>query len=264
MDQNDTIPSETVPGPPTPRPERPPSPPKIWGFWATLGWGAGAFVVLAAGQLVTAVFYLAWEKHLHPGLRIDLAGIGQNGPLVAVVTIASVPLLLGYLAWPIRLSRTSLRDYLALHRPAPSDIGIGLAGLVALLVAQSISAAIAGQATPPFMTETYASGRAAGLLPLLAVGFGMAAPIAEESLFRGFLYRGFAQRLGAPAAILITAAAWATMHVQYDLFFIAQILALGLYLGWVRWKSGSTLLTMLLHATVNSLALIGLALGGGS
>ena len=41
------------------------------------------------------------------------------------------------------------------------------------------------------------------------------------------------------------------IHVQYDWFLIAQVFAFGLLFGWVRWATGSTILTMLLHALVN-------------
>jgi membrane protease YdiL (CAAX protease family) len=42
------------------------------------------------------------------------------------------------------------------------------------------------------------------------------------------------------------------MHTQYELFFLTQIFVLGLLLGWIRWRSGSTLLTIMLHALVNA------------
>ena len=34
-------------------------------------------------------------------------------------------------------------------------------------------------------------------------------------------------------------------------FVIAQVFVAGLLLGWMRWATGSTLLTMLLHALIN-------------
>jgi hypothetical protein len=39
--------------------------------------------------------------------------------------------------------------------------------------------------------------------------------------------------------------------VQYDWFFLAQVFGLGLLFGWLRWRSGSTLLTIMLHMFVN-------------
>ena len=57
-------------------------------------------------------------------------------------------------------------------------------------------------------------------------------------------------------AILIPSAIWAAMHVQYEVFFIVQIFMLGLVFGVLRWKSGSTSLTILLHAIVNLSSLL--------
>jgi uncharacterized protein len=44
---------------------------------------------------------------------------------------------------------------------------------------------------------------------------------------------------------------WASLHVQYDWTGIVQIFAIGLFLGFMRWRSGSTLLTFFLHALFN-------------
>jgi membrane protease YdiL (CAAX protease family) len=51
----------------------------------------------------------------------------------------------------------------------------------------------------------------------------------------------------------------ALMHAQYQWFFVGEIFALGLALGWLRARSGSTILTFALHATVNGLALLEMA-----
>jgi membrane protease YdiL (CAAX protease family) len=46
------------------------------------------------------------------------------------------------------------------------------------------------------------------------------------------------------------------MHVQYDWFTLGQIFCIGLLLGWLRWASGSTLLTIVLHILANLTATI--------
>jgi hypothetical protein len=90
----------------------------------------------------------------------------------------------------------------------------------------------------------------------LAVALIVAAPLMEEFLFRGFLFRGYApSSLGIAGAILLTSAGWAAMHVQYETFYIVQIFLLGCAFGWLRWRSGSTALTVILHAMVNAAAL---------
>ena len=83
------------------------------------------------------------------------------------------------------------------------------------------------------------------------------APVGEELMFRGFLYRGWARTPQAVLpAILAISTIWAGVHVQYDWFGMLQILIIGLILGWVRSRSGSTLLTMLLHGLVNAWATV--------
>ena len=83
------------------------------------------------------------------------------------------------------------------------------------------------------------------------------APISEEVAFRGFIFRGLsASWLGVSGTLIATSAAWASMHVQYDAYTLAQIFLIGLLLGWIRWASGSTLLTIMLHMLANLTACI--------
>src|SRR5262249_2675623 len=79
----------------------------------------------------------------------------------------------------------------------------------------------------------------------------------EEAMFRGFLFRGWARSArGAFPAIVVISAIWAVIHVQYDWFGIAQIFCTGLLLGWVRWRSGSALLTLAMHGAMNAWATV--------
>ncbi|HEV7601991.1 MAG TPA: CPBP family intramembrane glutamic endopeptidase [Bradyrhizobium sp.] len=55
---------------------------------------------------------------------------------------------------------------------------------------------------------------------------------------------------------MLTSAVWALMHGQYDGFVIVQIFASGLFFGWLRWRTGSTLLTIILHMLANLTACV--------
>ena len=57
-------------------------------------------------------------------------------------------------------------------------------------------------------------------------------------------------RLAWPV-ILVTAALLAIIHIQLDWLLIGQVFAFGVLFGWARWATGSTFLTMMLHAVVN-------------
>ena len=86
----------------------------------------------------------------------------------------------------------------------------------------------------------------------MSLGAIVVAPAGEEIMFRGFLFRGWARsERSAWPAIIVISVLWAGLHVQYDWTGVAQIFVIGLFLGWMRWRSGSTLLTFVLHALFN-------------
>jgi hypothetical protein len=104
----------------------------------------------------------------------------------------------------------------------------------------------------PFQLQSYTSAVAEGWLPAMLFAAIIVAPAGEEIMFRGFLFRGWArsERSTWPAIVAISVC-WAVLHLQYDWTGILQIFVIGLFLGWTRWRSGSTLLTFLLHALFN-------------
>jgi membrane protease YdiL (CAAX protease family) len=88
-------------------------------------------------------------------------------------------------------------------------------------------------------------------LPGMLVTVLLSAGFAEEVVFRGFLFRGLAKPGWEVHAIGGIALAWALLHIQYDWLGTAQVFLIGLMLGWFRWASGSTLLTIGMHVLIN-------------
>ncbi|MFY9694711.1 MAG: CPBP family intramembrane glutamic endopeptidase, partial [Xanthobacteraceae bacterium] len=103
-----------------------------------------------------------------------------------------------------------------------------------------------------FQSQSYTTAVAEGWLPAMLFAAIIVAPAGEEILFRGFLFRGFV-RSGRPVwpGIIATAVLFAVPHVQYDWVGVLQILVVGLFLAWMRLRSGSIVLTFLLHALFN-------------
>ena len=64
---------------------------------------------------------------------------------------------------------------------------------------------------------------------------------------------------GGWGAILLTSTLWSVIHVQYDLYGVANIFAAGLLLGYARLKTNSILPTILMHALMNLAATIQVA-----
>jgi membrane protease YdiL (CAAX protease family) len=86
---------------------------------------------------------------------------------------------------------------------------------------------------------------------LRVVGIGVLGPVAEELIFRGFLYQLVLPRLGVAAAIAVTAVVWAVLHVQYHFWIIVLILIDGLLLGAARHQTRSILAPTLMHIVWN-------------
>ena len=82
------------------------------------------------------------------------------------------------------------------------------------------------------------------------------APILEEFIFRGFLFSQLRITLGNWGAISLSSLAWTSLHFQYELKILFILFVLGLFLGFLRWKSNSLFLVMALHAVNNLVALI--------
>jgi CAAX protease family protein len=221
--------------------------PQPWGRWATLGFG---FIALLGSQAV-ALLALTWWYGVGLARMPDFSG---DGVAVSIIIFVSVPMQLAVLVLCAQ-GRGGAVAYLGLTLPRRSELGIGIALTIALIVLGNIVSWFAGHTiVTPFQTDIYSTASAAGALPLLLLWLAVvvATPLGEETLFRGFLFRGWLRKpRDAWPVILLTALLWALIHVQYDWFVIAQVFVFGVMLGWLRWVTGSTVLTMLLHGLIN-------------
>lgn len=87
------------------------------------------------------------------------------------------------------------------------------------------------------------------ILFALLVIFG--APIVEELAFRGLLFGSLMKaNLGEPISVALSAFVFALFH--FELSRILILFAIGLVLGEVRRRTGSTLATMVTHFVVNA------------
>jgi uncharacterized protein len=216
---------------------------KVWGLWATLGFAILAFVL---GQAM-GIAALTMVKNFDPA-RVD-----YDGTAVAVYTLVGNPVEIITLVLATRLSGSDALAYLGLDIPRRRDIAIAAAGLMAvILAADGITLALGKEMVPAFQLELHRTAQAEGTLPWLWLAILVAAPVGEELLFRGFMFRGLVHEpRDALPAILVLALIWSLLHVQYDWFGTAQVFLIGVLLGFVRWRSGSTTLVILLHMLLN-------------
>ncbi|EJW11658.1 Abortive infection protein [Rhodovulum sp. PH10] len=216
---------------------------KTWGVFATIaiavlafGLGQGA----AAASLSLLMGPSALGQGLNAGAAVTLVTVVANA--VVVVTLVLAARVCGPAA-----------AYLGLDRPPLRMVLFGLACVVSLIVLADGATWLTGRdLVPPVQLVMVRSAQAEGVLPLLLVALVLVAPVGEELLFRGFLFRGCARsEIGARITIVAAAIAFAALHVQYDWFGMALVLLAGLLFGWMRWISGSTTLAILLHVVLN-------------
>lgn len=232
--------------------------PKPWGFWATIGLSLVAMVGYFVAQIAVTIGYVALYEVLYPrtDLEVMLGGLGTNGLFLSVATWSTLPINLGFVLLLVKLRRGwTIAEYLALE-PAPIGTMIGWLGITLALVAATDGAThlLGRPIVPEFMHKAY---QTAYCVPLLWATLIVAAPLWEESFFRGFMFRGIVQSpLGATGAILITSACWALMHLQYDFFGIAQIFLGGILLGVVRLRTQSLYPVLAMHSLMNLIATV--------
>jgi len=159
-------------------------------------------------------------------------------------------------------------------RPGPF-LGLGRASAAALLLAAGVAALnqpiIAllehgAQAWSPEpwvrmfehknrILETLFEGRKAAMVVTVI----LAAPIAEELFFRGFMQPALERRIGFIPALLATSALFSAIHLD-PVGFIG-LMQLGMLFGLLRHATGSLWPSMMAHATNNALAATAFLLG---
>ena len=209
---------------------------------------------MLAGQSAT-LLALTWWYGRGLGQLPNFSGDGAAITLIIAVTTPVEVLLLVLFA-----GRAGPRagEYLGLIWPRRGEVVSGVAAMVAMIVAGNVLSWLLGcNLVTSFQLEIYKTARAGGWLHWLWFAFVVLTPLGEEILFRGFLFRGWLQSpRDVWPVIVVTSLLWALIHVQYDWYGIGQIFIFGLLLGWMRWATGSTILTILLHGLINTEGMI--------
>ncbi len=102
---------------------------------------------------------------------------------------------------------------------------------------------------PGEFVESIAGTQHLGLLVTMVV----LAPVVEELVFRGYLYKAWRQSLlGRWGTLLLTSVLFALLHAgQYDPILLWQLTVIGLLLGFAREKTGSVYVPIALHSLNN-------------
>jgi hypothetical protein len=213
------------------------------GIVATFGWTicAAAAAALAGATFFVVLVASSWQPPSEPDGLL---------PFVWIAFTIAEAAFFAVILWACRRRGWRATDYLGLTRPHGSYLRWSSLAFV-LMLAFSTAAASFGPLGD--------LGPVVGLLWSACFLFSavIVAPLGEELIFRGFLYRGIAaSRLGVAVAILLTSLLWASLHADRTWLGFASILFGGLVLGWLRWRTGSTVTTIAVHGVGNIIAAI--------
>jgi len=217
--------------------------PRPLGFWTTLVW---VVVAIFAANFLDQFFVAIWRK-AQSGTSLP-----SKESLTGLHLILSSAFQAAILATIARISGVPYREYFGLALPRARDALMGAGSIIGLLIIVHGWMFLLKGTISPFVIDMYRAAQDAGTLPLLWIGIVIAAPTVEEITFRGFVFAGWSQtRVGVSGAIVASSLVWALTHGLVGWSYIFGIFCLGLIFGWLRWRSGSTILTIVLHAMVN-------------
>ncbi len=219
----------------------------------------GVMAVLVAAGLAALVTM--------KGLSALLGGPSRGAALVAVWGQALVIILASWLI--VRRGApgpeaTEGRGWLQTYlRSLGLFITLGMRVLMLLVWLSLVLGALPNENQHPMMEMAREGPLGVLGWVLLVIPAALLAPIGEELLFRGVLLPWLSGWMGRVAALMLSAGLFAALHLFYGVF-AGWIFFLGLVLGWARLTSGQLRPSILLHATVNSFALVMFArsLGG--
>jgi len=207
---------------------------------------------LLVGLIAYAVHALTLKLSLNMmwDLRHLVAKFSLAQVRVGFAVILACPATIAVFWIATRMANRRFTDYLALNWPTTRELVLALVLTAILLVAEYLAWPILSRWDLSVADHSFASSPE-GLLVYL-MGGCIAAPISEEFAFRGFIFRGWSQSFLHPqGAIALTAIAWALLHNQYNWLGQASVFTGGLLLGYIRWRSNSTWLAVMMHSGVN-------------
>ena len=212
--------------------------------------------VLASFVIAQIILYLI-SLGLHAiGVSFQSANENVlNAVLGAVVYVLTIAMVIG-LPWLIKKYKTSREDIGLSKLPSWLDIFLAPAGFIIYLIISAILIAIASQLSFVNLDQVQDTGFSQlGQGYEYLVAFMMLvviAPVAEEILFRGFLFGKLRKHVPNWVAILITSLLFAIVHGAVNVGI--DVVALSVVLCLLRLVSGTIWPSILLHMLKNAIA----------
>lgn len=226
-------------------------------WWAIIFFPAWVLAAYLASSVITGLIFdfLAW-------LHVPLGKLDESilETILALIVYAFSLLLTAALPWMVaklKHWRLTWRDLGFTRWPSWTDliwgpVGFGLAMLLAVILLSVAKALFPGLNIDESQDTGYTGIHATYQYYLAFFTLVLLAPVAEETLFRGFLFGRLRKYVPVWVAILVSAGLFGLVHGQWNLGI--TMFGMGLVLAGLRQLTGSIWAGVLLHAVKNGVA----------
>lgn len=236
----------------------------------------------AAGLLGLLVAFILFQLFVSPiatvaflvAEGVDLSALGSPEAITQMMTENVRPLIMGNSVGQVvglalvallltRLHTRSPRPFLRIRRTDGMLLGGSMVGLVALTpivqwlgtLNQSIPLPEALRALEQSQMELIEKVLEGGLgVPFNLVMLAVVPAICEELLFRGYAQRQFERGIGVVGGVLASGVIFGLYHLR--LSQALPLCALGIYLAYLTWRTGSLWPAVLVHFANNAFSVL--------
>ncbi|MDB4810038.1 CPBP family intramembrane metalloprotease [bacterium] len=232
-----------------------------WTPVAMVGISLISFIFMSGVMAVAAVWVvkgsLSVEMLSDPSTMTEVSGSRLG--LFLVVVPPQIALVLPSLIAAV-LSPVPFRERLGLVRgnwPLWSWLGIAAATpLIGFLSGLGVGLFLEESETLKEMSNLFRAHGKSGFFIPLALMIGATPAFCEELLFRGYIQQRLTRSFRPMRGILIASTLFAAFHI--DFVHVVAVFPLGVFLGWVTWRTGSIVPAMLGHFVNNFISVIGI------
>ncbi len=227
---------------------------KHYKWWILLALPAWIFVsFILAQQIINGLEWLL--------KALNASTLSINSAVLSAISAALLYTITFIIAvgvpWFFGKYQTNKEDIGITRLPSWTDILISPAGLIVYLIVSSLLTLLASHVIPGFdinQAQDVGFDQLGSRLEYIAafVTLVIIAPLAEEGLFRGYLYGKLKKTNQIWIAIIVTSVTFGALHGAWNL--AVDTFALSVILCLLRESTGSLWASILLHMTKNGIA----------
>ncbi|MDP8214709.1 MAG: CPBP family intramembrane metalloprotease [Candidatus Euphemobacter frigidus] len=243
-----------------------PSPPTYWGIWPVIKVAVYfIFILLLFQRLETSLFSVFGFGRLNVNYFLLLVNAFFQFAILIILVVTFLEKFCSPGIVPVgetspgrgtpaRILGVNRKEWSRSIRQALRGYIIFFPALIILIIASLAITRLLGIPfqTHPLVQPLLEAGKTGLICPLFAVGILMG-PLAEELFFRGLLFPALKRRLSVSWSVVISAALFSTLHLNWAGWL--PIFGLGILLAYSYERTGSILVPVFIHVIHNGLFL---------